>query len=191
MDASSRRWSLEWWIAVIAAVIAVASLILNLVQYSSSRTQERLTVQPHFQITFLWDDTGMGWITSNTGTGPARIRGFEILLDGKPLPYGQTFLVIASALELNFAGATLDFRNVRVGVLLKPDFSEHLFWAHKGPTEDKLAVLWNRITFKTCYCSIYDDCWIASNLMGNQGKDPQDNNCSAFQDQPHTPWWNG
>lgn len=191
MEASSSGWTVERWIAVFATIIAIGSLFLNVVLFYSSRSQQRLAAQPHFQMTFLWDDTGMGWITSNTGTGSARIRGFSILIDGKPQPYNQTYILIGNTLGLNFKGATADFRNMRAGVLLDPGHSDHFFWAEKGPTEDKLSTDWTRVTFRTCYCSIYDQCWIASNTVGKEGKDPEDDNCSVFNDEPASPWWNG
>jgi hypothetical protein len=186
-----RNWSVERWIAVVATTIALCSLSVNGFQSCSARSQQRLLAQPHFQISFFWDDTGAGWLSSNTGSGSARIRGFKTLLDGKSLPYDQMYLVIADALGLGIKGASVDFRNMRAGILIKPDFSDHLFWAHTGVAEEKLLTSWKRISFETCYCSIYDECWLSSNTVSQGGKDPRDDNCSSFQNERHSPWWNG
>ena len=62
-----------------------------------------------------------------TDWGVARIRGFKILLDGKPLLYDQRHLVIANALGLGINGASVDYRSMRIGILIKPDFSDYLF----------------------------------------------------------------
>jgi hypothetical protein len=186
-----RQWSIERWVAVMVAIVAVCSLAVNVSQLSSARSQQRILMQPHFQISFFWDKTGAGWVTFNTGLGPARIRGFKILLDGHPLPYGDTYLVISNALGLGIAGAALDFTNMRAGILIKPDSSNHLLWADTGPAEDRLLPSWKRISFETCYCSIYDECWLSAKMVPQGGKDPRDDNCSTFQNEPHCQWWNG
>src|ERR1700730_14621206 len=113
-------------------VIALSALGLSILEFRAARWQARASVQPH-GITFFWDDTGMGWGYFNNGLGAARIRGFKLLVDGKPQPTDDLRNIIAKARGLQIIGLKVSGLNMRVGSWMKPDSGEKLFWLLPGP----------------------------------------------------------
>lgn len=126
----------------------------------------------------------------NAGTGPARIYSFEYLVDGKPVADINPVARIAEAccapdLRTTTAHANPDlpFENlglirtvpVAPGVLAANDTIVALSW----PRTAQNAALWQAIdqarqrgafadaprgaaiTARACYCSVFDECWIA------------------------------
>jgi hypothetical protein len=189
------QWPAERWIALSSMIIALSALELSILEFRAARWQARASVQPHFGISFYWDDTGAGWRDFNNGLGAARIRGFRLLVDGIPQPADDTYKIIARALGLGIKGATISaWVNIRVGTLIKADSSEELFWLKSGPGMGKLFSSWKRISFETCYCSIYDECWISTSdqiVVGLGEEDPKDNTCSPFSRDSYSRWWAG
>lgn len=107
-----------------AQVIAVCALFLTTYQAAMARRHNRLTVRPHLT-TVMHRHTrpeSPGIITisatlANRGLGPAIVRGYEVLIDGKPEKADQHWALF-EPMQRVFNGK-LDERETRIGWIRK------------------------------------------------------------------------
>jgi hypothetical protein len=172
-------------------LVALAALTLSVVSIfvarETSRTMERLAHASFWPFLQLGSgnvrDDGVRAITfamENVGTGPARIHTFELRVDDKPLADGHLLTralraccdaELSTALERNGNDFTAIYGSEVSSPVsrrfLAPNASViAMSWPH---TESNAAV-WTaldqarqrgRITMSTCYCSVFDECWVA------------------------------
>jgi hypothetical protein len=99
---------------------------------------------------------------TNNGVGPARLEAMEFLYNGKPMPNPREFLRQCCAGDSKFA-----FMSAPVTGVLRP--GEKTDFIRLAKTEGNAAI-WNKldaerwkIVVRSCYCSIFDDCWVSDN----------------------------
>jgi hypothetical protein len=177
-------WLVGNWLALGAIIISVCSLSVSIEQCAEARLHD----QPRLTYTYYCDDTGAGWRLDNTGLGPARLRGFKMTVDGKPvtdLTQVCDWLGLPQPCEFNFT-------NPRVGDLYASGHETILFWVKPGHTADTLRKAWRHLDIEACYCSIHDQCWrFDSSTEPDPNGDPRDDDCEDFARQAHSRWWNG
>ncbi len=125
----------------------------------------RLSVQPNLAFGFYYNNEGSGWMLHNTGTGPAILKWFAVTVDGKYLNDWNAFhaaLGLPSHVRYQFSVPYVDSVMPPTTDL---DYGR-LFWIPPGPTAESLKPLSRRVTMEVCYCSRYDECWLA-------GRDPR------------------
>jgi hypothetical protein len=126
--------------------------------------EARASVWPYLAIGYRLSEEGEGrgytWQISNDGVGPARIESVTVTLDGKPVRHWRELL---GAL---FGDGDVPATYSQVyGRVLPPS-------TNRETTIDALHLLdmaqakaffaaQDRIGMTICYCSVYDDCWIA------------------------------
>lgn len=180
---TGHRW-LDMVVAFSALLISTVSIF---VAYQSNQSMERLTRAsswPFLQIgSGNATDDGvpqLSFAVSNVGTGPARVYDFEMRVDGQPLPEGGHLL---TRLLLACCEAELDAAAERAGSrigAMGQDMSSPVPERFLAPNGDIYALAWprteqnrqlwtaldmarqgGRITSTVCYCSVFDECWIA------------------------------
>ena len=179
----SKRIPVDW----LALVIAIFSLALSGYNSCVARRHEYLFTQPRLFINFYHNDTGAGWQLLNDGLGIARIRGFRALFDGTRMNMGSMtdalppFGILTTKVKYSnpYAGLVIPADPNRIIILLS---------VPPGPAADTLVRDNARVTFELCYCSIYNECWLASSRDFESKKD---NSCSTFADEQHSNWWKG
>jgi hypothetical protein len=126
--------------------------------------QARAGVWPYLSIGYALvadgDKRGYTWRIDNDGVGPARIESVTLTLDGKPLEHWND---VFHALYGN-APVQATYSQI-YGKVLPPSTNRettieavHLF----DPAQAKTFFdAQSRIDMSICYCSVYDDCWIA------------------------------
>ncbi len=175
-------------------IIALTAVGLSLNEFSAQRTHDKLSVFPRLIYSFEFNETGAGWVSANVGIGPARLRGFEIIVDGIPLPAetdeGKTPLPDMLVKALGLPPTSSKFTEPRAGDLYEPNHENKLFWLQPGPAEKLILKEWNRVEIKACYCSMYDECWTDSE-RGPRGEPRRDDNCEDFKNLPKSLWWEG
>lgn len=177
------------WIDLVVAVSALSiSLVSILIARDTSQTMERLAHASFWPFLQLGSgnvtDDGQHAITfgvENVGTGPARIHGFDVQVDGRPVPSGGHMLtnILNACCEAEFAAAVAANDGVIVAVygseVSSPVSNRFLapggdITAARWPRTEANRALWTtldqarqtgRITMSTCYCSVFDECWIA------------------------------
>ncbi len=156
---------LSFWqtvLSVVGVFIAVLALYAALTESEAVRQQTAAAVWPFVQISVEDFDTGedAGFTLSftNAGVGPALVRSLRVIVDGEPM------LDVAHIVA--HLGGVLDDQVGRSFVsdrVLSPDETVNLI----SVTEPGLARRFqsaianpeNSVTY--CYCSIFEDCWLA------------------------------
>lgn len=178
------RW-LDMVVAFCALLISTASIF---VAQQSNQSMERLvraSSWPFLQIgSGNASDEGEAQLAfgiTNVGTGPARVHTFEMQVDGRPLPPGGHLLtrVLLACCETEFDAAIARAGGSPVGAMGQEMSSPvpERFLAPNGdiyamvwPRTEQNAELWTaldqarqagRITSTVCYCSVFDECWVA------------------------------
>jgi len=128
------------------------------------QSQSRASVWPYVAIGYAINDEGerrgYTWQISNDGVGPARIETVTMTLDGKPVHHWRELfraLFGDADVPATFSqvyGRVLPpstNRETTIDALHLIDMAQaNAFFAAQG-----------RIDMTICYCSVYDDCWIA------------------------------
>jgi len=177
------------WLDLLVALAALTiSLVSIMVARETSQTMERLAHASFWPFMQLGSgnvrDDGVRAVTfgmENVGTGPARIHSFELQVDGKPLPQSGHMLthVLRACCDAELTTALAGNGNDMIAILGSEVSSpvSRRFVASGGevtamswPSNEANAALWRtvddarqrgRITMTTCYCSVFDECWIA------------------------------
>jgi hypothetical protein len=179
------HWLVANWIALVAILISVFSLSVSVEQCEDTRLHD----QPRLFFEFDYNSAGAGWNVENIGLGPARLRGFKISFDGKPVTDWIDFAKITGVAS----PYTFNFTNPAVGVLYASGVPKTLFWVTSQSDADALRSHWTQVRIEACYCSIHGQCWAydSSRPLPDPNGDPRDDSCSAFKGTAKSRAWNG
>lgn len=181
---TGHRW-IDLVVAVSALSISVASI---LVARDTSQTMERLAHASFWPFLQLGSgnvtDDGERSITfgvENVGTGPARIHSFEVQVDGRPIRSEGHMLtnILNACCEAEFRAA-VEANDGAISAVYGSEVSSPVSNRFLEPNGDITAARWprteanqalwtaldqvrqaGRITMTTCYCSVFDECWVA------------------------------
>jgi hypothetical protein len=172
--AEHRMIRLAFWqtlLAVAGAVIAVVALFAAFQESAAVRKQTAGAVWPYLQLQTTdfqrGDEAGMTVAYSNTGVGPAKVRHLRVTLDGRPVAGWDALFD-----GLGLAGRPAYARDFIVQRVLAPGETVTLLDTRDPALVRALlaAVARDRIGLAACYCSIFDDCWLAES--GDPPRDP-------------------
>jgi hypothetical protein len=175
------------WIDLIVAISALSiSLVSILVARHTSETMERLaraSFWPFVQVgSGNVNDRGEREIAlglSNVGTGPARIHAFEVRVDGQSVSSRGHLLtnILRVCCNAEFQAATEEAGVLAVyGEEVSSPVANRFLAPNdeiaviRWPRNEANASLWaqldrvrqeGRITTSVCYCSVFDECWVA------------------------------
>ena len=155
---NNRTWNPDRWISLSAVIIAGCAFFFSFYQGCTIREHNRLSVRPLVMISGAVNERGSGWKLSNAGLGPAIVRWIEVTVNGRPVKNWKEFgkeVGLPESFEFRYwypARATV----------IPPQHSGELFWVPPGPADDALRSTTAKITIRMCYCSIYDESWLAS-----------------------------
>lgn len=171
---------------VLSTVAVIISLVSIFVAYHTSHSMEKLVQANSWPFLQLGHGNAFGetpvigerssaqiyFTITNAGTGPAVIHDFEFRLDDRP------FAADGGTIErfLNACCADLLTGGSRVGptsstpvaqTVLAPDADVTVLrWPLQPDNQDLWVALdrarqQNRIAMSACYCSVFDECWVA------------------------------
>ena len=176
---------LTFWqtvLSVAGVFIAIVALYAALTESAAVRQQTAATVWPFVQLLIEDYDTeanaGFTMSLSNAGVGPARMRALRLVIDGEPIRDWDHAVTLLDGMIT--AQVSRNFVNDRV---ISPDETVDLF----STTDPDLArrfqaAVANPNTSVTyCYCSIFDECWLADSQKDIQNPEPVDE-CPDFGD---------
>jgi hypothetical protein len=164
-----RNW--DGYAAVIATLVGLMALLIASYTAYLQRKQARAQVWPRVEV--MRYSGRLSFMAANRGVGPARVRAAMVLVDGKPIrrwtdmlqalgyqgPYSQGQIsgrVLSPGQELDVFAAP----NTEEGRKMFADVTASLF---RNDARHKVGIL-------LCYCSVFDDCWLAGlgkdNLRG-------------------------
>jgi hypothetical protein len=174
-------------LSVAGVFIGVVALYAALTESEAARKQTAATVWPYLQleISDYANETGAGFSIafSNAGVGPARVRGMELSIAGRPVADWET--AVARLVE---EGSPAFGRNFIIGRVLTPGESVTLVQTHdrRLVAAFREAVASRGTWVRLCYCSIFDDCWLRDSR--DEAADPEpveacpDFGAAAFRD---------
>jgi len=156
-------------------VISLVLAYFSFVQADASRKMQRTETWPY--VSYETDNSSpevkdeISFSLSNDGVGPARLDEVELFYRGKAMRDPPEFILNCCAAEAHAVGKNLTYTTDRVDGVLRPGEQRKFMRLAKT---DKNAVLWNalnverwKVTVRTCYCSIFDDCWVFDSAKRN------------------------
>ncbi|HEY6986340.1 MAG TPA: hypothetical protein VH375_09660 [Rhodanobacteraceae bacterium] len=162
--ATRRRVTMSSLTSALALAVSVFALALGAWQTRLMQGQARASVWPHLEIGYTYntntDENGFLWRIDNNGVGPARIESVTLTLDGKPMKHWRDVL-----LALGFKGEMRVSTTSLAGEVIPPSLNrETAIETIRVNQRDAASVFKEavpRFKMEVCYCSVYDDCWIA------------------------------
>jgi hypothetical protein len=141
-----------------AMFVALSSLAIALYEVRMMREHDRISVWPY--ATFFHSDSGgiYTYNVRNAGIGPALIRSFEVLIDGKPQ---RNWGDVVDQLGVDLRGTPSNYSSFGKGTVLLPAAKVSLLSI--GPGAGSLAfhrAAQPRLSVRACYCSLYEQCWL-------------------------------
>ena len=169
-------------------VISIALAYATFVQADATRKIQRSETWPFVSYgTGNADNDGKPEITfslTNNGVGPAKLVAMEFVYDGKPMPTPREFLR-----QCCTGGSKLSFMSEPVAGVLRPgqqrNFIRLLRTEANAAIWDKLDRERWKVVIRSCYCSIFDDCWVTDSRKADpQPIDACPANWTTFDEQP-------
>jgi hypothetical protein len=182
-----RHWA-ESALAIGAVVIAAASLWIA---YDANLTNRQLVTSeswPFLQV-YLKNTgpaTGMiNMVLSNQGIGPAKLETFELLSHGKPQRSPWQLLRTCCGAALQAAGGSaaqagllpalysgVESTSATSGMVIRPGVT-YAFLSYARNSEDArgwdtLLGHLSNLSFRYCYCSVFNQCWLYSAHFGTE-----------------------
>jgi len=174
---------LTFWqtlLSVAGVFIAVVALYAALSESSAVRQQTAAAVWPFVQLSIEDSDSGdsadFTLSFTNAGVGPAKMRTMRLIVDGEPIrDWADAVSHLDGHLTENVS------RNFITNRVLSPDQKVDAFHTNDPQLARKFQTAMgdpeNYIIF--CYCSIFDECWLADSRKGLQDPEPAEE-CPDF-----------
>jgi len=167
---------LTFWqtlLSVVGVFIAVVALYAALSESSAVRQQTAAAVWPFVQLSIENSDTGdaadFTLSFTNAGVGPAKMRTMRLIVDGEPMRDW-----VSTVAHLGGKRSDNVNRNFISNRVLSPDEKVDSFHTNDPELARKFQAAMsnpgNYITF--CYCSIFNECWVADSRNDLQDPEP-------------------
>ena len=155
-DYSGRGERIERLLSIAVGLAAIIAVLVSLYQARLAREQLRASAWPYLAQSNSYTP-GSPYLrtVSNEGVGPARIRSFGVLVDGKPVP---TWNAAVRALTGEGEPA-LVYTSLGRGSVLPPAGRAVVLTLPPGARALSFFQASNRLRTVACYCSVYDECW--------------------------------
>ena len=146
-------------LSVVVGLAAIIAALGSLYQARLAREQLRASAWPYLaQANAMIQGSPYTRVVSNEGIGPARVQSFRVYVDGRPVP---TWNVAVQALTGSGEPA-LVYSTFGRGAVLPPGAHRTVLTLPAGARAESFWVqAQTRLRTVVCYCSVYDECWIA------------------------------
>jgi|UPI00068EADCF hypothetical protein len=156
---NQRKMTPEMIMAVSALLVSLVTAVATIHSAYTSRAYARASLWPNLGAGVSFNDTGFRFLLMNRGTGPAMIQSMRVEYDGKPMHNWQQLL---NQFDPKFRGSWGSSFVSRVTLptnqmLDALTVSDKKLARQMYDASDKLKV-------EICYCSVYDECWITSDI---------------------------
>jgi len=166
---------LSFWqtvLSVVGVFIAVLALYAALTESEAVRQQTSAAVWPFVQVSIAdfdsREDAGFTLSFTNAGVGPALVRSLRVIVDGEPMrDWAHIVAHLGGTLDDQVGRSHISDRVLSPGQ--KIDLISVTDTALARQFQAVIANPENSISY--CYCSIFDDCWLADSRY--QALDPE------------------
>lgn len=189
----------EFIVAVCALVTSVVAVYIAWDQARVMRTQQRADVWPVVQLSHNTDVRGERFIyeltVENAGVGPALLEGYQLAIPGAPEGGLAEFMAYLLPAEFSPPGPhtynSVNGRVMRQGTALAMiGGSWEASSARQAAFDARLSAYIGGErappVVRLCYCSILEDCWIASSEAG-ETRPQAVRDCSDYSARPDVP----
>ena len=169
-------WTLEMAVAIAALVTSVTSIWLSLRQGDDMARLVQAQSWPYLEYeSSNTGDNGQPEIdigVRNAGVGPAKVKSFAILYDGKAVTGWGTLIKACCVPDGTPSDKPLDLPALTDNKMISSKLLQRVLRASDSqillhlPKTDANAALWKklddarfRIEIRACYCSVFDECW--------------------------------
>jgi hypothetical protein len=173
---------------VISGCALLISAISIFMAYHTGQTMEKLVHANSWPFLELGSSNRLegrkvvAFEIENAGIGPARIHDFDFLVDGKTVDKNNRSWSLSTMLEACCAKElAVDLAKVKGNwaAVRGDDFTSTILHTFLAPGKKAMPLAWpetevnatlweafnqarfGRITMRVCYCSVFDECWIA------------------------------
>jgi hypothetical protein len=148
----------------IALAISAFALALGAYQTRLMQSQARAGVWPYLSIGYSYtsnvDKDAFVWTVNNNGVGPARVESVTLKLDDKPMKRWDDVLAVFGVTN----SPSMGFSSIN-GEVIPPNTNRETTVQPIRVNVRDVATLFkaaeHRFQMDICYCSVYDECWIA------------------------------
>ncbi len=156
----------EMLVAIAAIVLSICGLFIALYEASIARRAERASVWPHIEVSTSVRGSRVEIRVQNTGVGPARINAANLTYNGNVM---TDWTALLQALDIELASVSRSYSLIGGRVLGADAGAETMLVvdiadASADPVASQrlaAAILDSSVDVTLCYCSVYDECWIA------------------------------
>ncbi|GAA0707883.1 hypothetical protein [Dokdonella soli] len=150
--------------SALALAVSVFALAIGAYQTRLMQGQARASVWPFLSIGYTYssntDANGFIWTIVNNGVGPAKVESVTLSLDGKPMKrWDDVLAALGAPQDSNSAMSSIS------GEVIPPDTNRETTIPAIKINSREAASLFKqaeaRFRMDICYCSVYDECWIA------------------------------
>jgi hypothetical protein len=110
--------------------------------------------------------TLMRFTLTNKGIGPAVIEGMEVSYEGRPVKGVHELLKECCGADAQGHADALSWRlSSANGEILRPGEEKnflHISHSDDAALTTRLADVPAKVSVKTCYCSVFDECWVTT-----------------------------
>lgn len=166
---------LTFWqtiLSVVGIAVAVIALYAALTESAAVRQHTAAAVWPFVQVMIedydRGDAAGFSLALTNSGVGPAKMQDVRVSVDGNVTrDWSELVAIVGGDPE---AAISRNFISNRV---LRPDETVVIFGTTDAALARKLvgAISKPRGVLTYCYCSIFDECWLADTRMELQTRE--------------------
>jgi hypothetical protein len=165
---SAQRSRLAQWSSLAALTISALALATGAYQTHLLQTQARASVWPYVVLAIGYTDSGetpgFELHVQNNGVGPAVLRSVKVSFDGKPIAHWSE--IFDPLMGHGSVDATLSgLKDVVIPPSANRDTDVIAIRVRQADAAKAIYDARSRLAMEICYCSIYDDCWIAHWLV--------------------------
>ena len=161
---SQKRIRISELTSALALAVSIFALAIGAWQTRLMQTQARASVWPHLSIGYTYnsnvDENGFLWHVDNNGVGPARIESVTLTLDGKPMKNWRDVLA-ALGFQREMRTSTTSLSGEVIPPSLNRETAIEAIRVNERDAASAFKAAVPRFRMEICYCSVYDDCWIA------------------------------
>ena len=166
------HWNMELIVSLSAMFIGISAFLVSMYQARQmSKQTEILLEQQHASVwprLFSYRNTGTNENgptyaigLDNRGLGPAQIKYVEVLIDGKPVKNWNDAYA-----QMGGEGVFLRSKASLPNLIMKPAESINVLQVSGEIAKPFLS---HEIDLITCYCSLYERCWILDESTISKG----------------------
>jgi hypothetical protein len=146
----------------IAVVLSVLALFVSILEVTFLHDEVRAQAWPYLQIDNTFNAEGFSLYVENKGVGPAKMHYVDFTLDGKKITDLDKAIKDEIGEENAFSFDTYQIRSPAPGVMSSDE--KIVIFSVPWQTNTRMLIQrWgNRVSLEACYCSVYDDCWLAA-----------------------------